>query len=246
MLLAGSVTPAALHSAYRLLASAGNSIPDSDGWPTEPTAFATWEDFYEDLSANHAGTTATDTLALLHIAKHNHGNIVERERHAAPFTFGLSLTRQLGRRWGLETGLEYTLLRSSTTMGEGSNYILRRQRVHYLGIPLRLSYRPIDFTDRLSLYASAGLTMHIPLSAGRRSYLVTDSIPLSIQAEQVSAPWRVELDASLGLQYRLTPHMSLYLAPSVSCFLPSNSAVRTTWSARPFTLSAPLGLRFTW
>lgn len=66
--------------------------------------------------------------ALMEIAKNNTGKIEEHEHHDKPVTFGLSVTKSLGNNWNLETGLQYSLLKSDFTLGEGAYYINRNQR----------------------------------------------------------------------------------------------------------------------
>lgn len=62
------------------------------------------------------------------IAKHNSGEIVEHEHHYKPITFGISLTKEIGKNWNVETGLQYSLLKSNFILGEGEYYIGRDQK----------------------------------------------------------------------------------------------------------------------
>lgn len=246
MLLAGSAGPTLVQSAYKLIAAAGSGEVNPDGSSGVPEGISTWEEYYDYLTTHHAGTTAADTLALMDLAKHNSGNITEQAHHDAPLTFGLSLSKTLGDRWSLETGLQYTLLRSTFTMGSGTNHISRRQTVGYVGLPLRLSYRFADVGRRLSAYGSAGLTLHVPAGGRSREYLVTDSVALPTGTTHLSVPFGWSVSANVGLQYRLTPGLSLYLEPTVGYHFPTGGSVSTSWTARPLTFSVPLGVRFTW
>ncbi len=66
-----------------------------------------------------------------------------RIRHKVPVTFGLSLYYNLGKRWGIGTGVNYTKLASELHSGSGSNYIKGDQIVHYIGIPVQVNYNVI-------------------------------------------------------------------------------------------------------
>lgn len=42
------------------------------------------------------------------------------------------------------SGLQFSLLKSNFTLGEDAYYIKRTQHVHYLGMPLHVSYKWLD------------------------------------------------------------------------------------------------------
>ena len=85
----------------------------------------------------------------------------------------------MNERWSLETGLQYTLLRSEFTTGEAFR-IQDNQKLHYIGIPLRLSYRFWHY-KRFSSYATAGMQVDIPIKGTLQSFHVTDSIPHKLE-----------------------------------------------------------------
>ena len=118
----------------------GNAGGDIDGpQPSVPETFSTWEEYYQYLQENVHGNMSKEEEALMKIAKNNNGKIMEHEHHYKPMTIGLSLTKKIGNKWYLETGLQYSLLRSDYTLGEGAYYIQKKQKLHYLGMPLRIS-----------------------------------------------------------------------------------------------------------
>ena len=54
-----------------------------------------------------------------------------------PVTVGLSIKWNITREWALETGMNYTMLSSELHSGSGS-YIEEQQKLHYIGIPLKV------------------------------------------------------------------------------------------------------------
>lgn len=228
-------------------AFSGNAASNTDGpyQPTEPTDFTTWEAYYEHLRQTiHSNPTAEDK-ALLEIAKHNSGDIVEHEHHDKPITFRLSAAKLFGRRWGVETGMQYSLLRSDFTLGEGAYRIERLQKVHYLGVPLRVSYKWLD-VKRFSAYTAAGATMHIPVYGKNNIRYITGADMPFTTTQHFTPPLQWSIGAGIGLQYRFAPAWSIYAEPSFDWHVPSGSAIRTTWSEHPVTFAVPLGIRFTW
>lgn len=78
-------------------------------------------------------------------------------KHHIPVTVGLTVAWQFHEDWALETGLNYTLLTSDIRSGSKS-YVEETQKLHYIGIPLKL-HRSIWKNNWLSVYASAGGVM---------------------------------------------------------------------------------------
>ena len=58
--------------------------------------------------------------------------------HAMPVTIGASVHYRINEKWGIETGLNYTMLSSNLHSGTSSSYIDSEQKLHYLGVPLKL------------------------------------------------------------------------------------------------------------
>lgn len=159
------------------------------------------------------------------------GGAIE-EQHDKPITFSLSLTKPLNDRWSIETGLQYSLLNSRFTQGS----TVSRQQVHYLGLPLKLSYRMTDY-ERLSVYQSTGLTLHLP---------VYGKVEANGAAHTVSPSVQWAISAGIGLQYELAPNVNLFVEPTVNWFIPSGSDTHTIWTEQPVMVTTPFGIRFTW
>ena len=50
----------------------------------------------------------------------------------------------------------------------------------------------------------------------------------------------------LGLQYDITPHLGLYLEPSLQYFFNDGSDIKTYRTEHPLGITLPLGIRFHW
>lgn len=244
LLASGSLGSALAQTAYKLMKGSNSGLPDIDA-PIGPTTFSTWEDYYAYLQTKKLSGQTADTLALMTIAKHNSGKIAERESHDRPVTWGFSLMKDLGGRWSLETGLQYSLLKSQFTLGEDSYYIRKTQKVHYLGLPLRASYKWVD-RKFWTIYSSAGLLMNIPLYGKANEQYVTGTTVPYKDNWHFTPPFQWSVGAGIGLQLRFLPHWSLYMEPTVNWFIPNGSSVHTIWTEHPFSVTMPFGLRFNW
>ena len=181
----------------------------------------------------------------MEIADRNHGDIIEKEQHDRPITFGISLSRAIRNKWSVETGLQYSLLNSKFTTGEGGFFIGRNQSVHYLSLPVRVSYKFAEY-KRLLAYAAAGAALHIPVYGKSDSYYVTESTAIHIDRWRIKPPVQWSTNVGLGLQYRFMPKVSVYFEPTLNWYIPSGSSTHTIWTERPFVFSAPFGIRISW
>lgn len=243
MLAAGSVGPTLAQNIYRLFAT---GMPDiGTDSPTFPENVNTWEDYSRYLHMIEHENMPEDTLALIDIADHNQGDIVEREQHDRPITFGISLSKALSEKWSLETGLQYSILKSRSMMGSGDYYIGKKQNIHYLGIPLRVSYRLADYKN-LSAYRSVGLQLNIPVYGKVNSNYVVDNSSAYTNSWHITPPIQWSTNLSLGLQYKFLPQWTLYLEPTLYWHIPNGSSTHTIWTEHPIMFSVPFGIRFTW
>ena len=254
LLAMGSVGSALAQSAYKILV--GNKGEDStDGpQPSGPQMFSTWEEYSRYLQQNAHGNMSEAEKALMEIAINNTNNInniknggkiVEHEYHDKPITFGLSMTKTINRKWNMETGLQYSQLKSEFILGEDDYYVQKRQKVQYLGIPLRLSYKWFG-ANRWTAYTSAGIILNIPLSGKTDEQYVTGTVVPYSDSWHFTPPFQWTVGTGVGLQYNFAKNWGVYLEPTFSWHIPNGSTTRTIWTEHPFTITVPFGIRFTW
>ena len=254
LLAMGSVGSALAQSAYKMLVgNKGEDITDGPQ-PSEPQMFSTWEEYSRYLQQNAHGNMSEAEKALMEIAINNTNNInniknggkiVEHEYHDKPITFGLSMTKTINRNWNMETGLQYSLLKSEFILGEDDYYVQKRQKIHYLGIPLRLSYKWFG-ANRWTAYTSAGIILNIPLSGKTDEQYVTGTVIPYSDSWHFTPPFQWTVGTGVGLQYNFANNWGVYLEPTFSWHIPNGSTTRTIWTEHPFTITVPFGIRFTW
>lgn len=254
LLAAGSFGTTLAQNVYKIITSSNNNIgssqpsgPDQPTTPDQPSekSFTTWEEYAEYLHRLTPTDPTAENVAMMDIADNNKGKIEEYEHHDKPITLGLAVNKNIGKHWSLETGLQYSYLKSYFTLGTGNYRVDKEQKLHYIGIPIKLSYQFMAY-KRLSAYGSAGASIQIPLSGktyadyviGGKSGYTTDwkTIP-SIQ-------WTV--NTNIGIQYQFAPKLTLFVEPTLNWYIPSGSEVKNTWTERPFTLTVPFGIRLSW
>lgn len=254
LLAGGSLGTTLAQNVYKIITSSNNNLgssqpsgPDQPTTPDQPSekCFTTWEEYAEYLHRLTPTDPTAENVAMMDIADNNKGKIEEVEHHDKPITLGLAVNKNIGKHWSLETGLQYSYLKSYFTLGTGNYRVDKEQKLHYIGIPVKLSYQFMAY-KRLSAYGSAGASIQIPLYGktysdyviGGKSGYTTDwkTIP-SIQ-------WTV--NTNIGIQYQIAPKLTLFVEPTLNWYIPNGSEVKNTWTERPFTLTVPFGIRLSW
>lgn len=175
----------------------------------------------------------------------NDGQIVRKAHHSLPLTFALSLRYQATKRIGLESGLQYTRLNSLFQTGEGASRIDEKQRIDYLGVPLKVSYL-IWSGKHVGIYTSAGVTLEIPVKSTVTTDYILNSQPELRDSHHLDVPLQWSTGVGIGVQYNITPTISIFAEPGVQYYIPDGSGFETYRTQHPFTITIPAGLRFTW
>lgn len=151
-----------------------------------------------------------------------------RYRHYMPVSFAASLNWEVSERWNIGTGLRYTYLRSDILQ----NKYVSKQKIHYLGIPVKASYTFWD-SRFINAYVSAGALFEVPLAA-------------HIDGKKIDAPDQWSAGAGIGMQFEITRKLSLYVEPDLYYYFDTGSDIRTIRTDKPFSVTIPVGIRFTW
>lgn len=164
-------------------------------------------------------------------------------KHYMPVTVGASVKWNLNEDWALESGLNYTYLYSELRSGAKS-YIEDKQKLHYVGIPLKVQ-RSVWSNSIFSFYASAGGMMEKCVSGSVETVCVDDNNRKSFGNEKLDVkPLQFSVLASVGLQANFNKLLSLYLEPGMIYYFDDNTDIITIRKDKPFNFNLQLGLRF--
>lgn len=148
-------------------------------------------------------------------------------RHHLPLSFGFSVTAEFPYGLSIESGVNYTLLRSDVRRSYSSREI--SQKLHFIGVPLRLNWQFVE-RGRLAVYLAGGGMVEKCVSARLGGQSVDES----------KLQW--SLMGALGAQYRLGDMIGLYFEPELSYYL-TDTELRTSRSDAPLTLTLRIGVR---
>ena len=213
-------------------------------------SFDKWSDYAEALQSGTLDVDYKTYQILLKIAQNNAAlpgaDMIERKtHHYMPINFSLALKYKLNNRFGIETGLSYSRLKSESEIGTGGNSIREQQTIHYLGIPLKGSYN-IYNVRRWSLYGNLGSKLEVPVYAPLSTSYFVNGMKEQEDKSTLHAPLQWSIGTGLGLQYNLTPNIGFFAEPSLQYYFSTGSNIETYRTEHPFMFSLPLGIRITW
>lgn len=251
-LAAGSLGTTLVQSVCKFIKSNDitSDLPSGPDQPTDPTIpsekyFTTWENYAKELHRISQADPTVENVAMADIADHNSGEIVEVEHHDKPITLSIAVNKNIGKRWSLETGLQYSYLKSYFILGTGSYRVDKEQKLHYLGVPFKLSYQFMKF-KRLSTYGSVGTGILIPIYGKTDAdYIVGDKSAYTTDWK-LTLPIQWSVNTNIGIQYQFAPNLNLFIEPTMNWYIPNGSCIKNAWTERPFTLTIPFGIRFSW
>lgn len=183
---------------------------------------------------------------LLGIMALNRGAETERRvTHHAPIRTGLSFAYRLNDRWSIESGITYALVSSDIHEGSAANFIEQEQKLHYVGIPLGATYRLLSW-KRLDLYLSSNILAEQCVSGQlRKKFIISDKAQGDEKTTTLhSRPMQWSVGAKAGVQYNLTPLLSIYAEPGCSYYFDDHSSLETVFKDKVFDFNLNLGLRF--
>ena len=141
-------------------------------------------------------------------------------KHRLPVTLGLSVNYQLNARLALLTGINYTYLYSEFSTLLYPN-IYREQKLHYLGVPVGLSWL---------FWKTSGFSFYLSGSA-------------MLQKCLNEKPWQWSVNASVGAEYAITPLVGIYLQPSLGYYFHDGTSFEHYYKEHPLAPSIEFGLR---
>lgn len=166
-----------------------------------------------------------------------------RIRHKVPVTFGLSLYYNLGKKWGIGTGLNYTKLSSELHSGTDNNYIKGDQSVHYLGIPVQVNYNVIR-KGRFTGYVTGGALVEKPIAGNiTTTYVVDDEVKETSKENLSHKPFQFSVNTAVGLQLKIIDKLGVYAEPGIGYHFKDETAPNTIYKEKPLQFNMKFGLR---
>ncbi|UOU99251.1 PorT family protein [Chryseobacterium daecheongense] len=164
-------------------------------------------------------------------------------RHKVPVTLGVSLYYNIGKKWGIGTGVNYTKLSSELRSGSESNLIKSDQSVHYVGIPVQVNYNAVQ-KGRFTGYVTGGALVEKAVAGNvKTQYIVNDEVKEEKTEKLETKPTQISVNGGLGFQYKIINNIGIYAEPGVSYHFKDNSNLNTIYKEKPLNFNMKFGIR---
>lgn len=197
-----------------------------------------------------AGVTKTDWIdkdSKASAIVYNQPEVQEEYSHKIPVKVGLTARYNITGRLGVETGLTYSILSSSVKTGNsetGKNWSTGSQTLHYLGIPLNISFNILN-SRYVNIYVTGGGMMEKSISGSIKTDEYVDGKfdrTLTAKISPKGLQWSV--NAAAGIQANILPQLGFFVEPGVSHHFKNGSRVRSIYTDKPTDFSLGFGLRY--
>ncbi|MEE0317939.1 MAG: outer membrane beta-barrel protein [Bacteroidales bacterium] len=197
-----------------------------------------------------AGVTKTDWIdkdSKVSAIVYNQPEVQEEYSHKIPVKVGLTARYNITGRLGVETGLTYSILSSSVKTGNsetGKNWSTGSQTLHYLGIPLNISFNILN-SRYVNIYLTGGGMMEKSISGNIKTDEYVDgkfARTLTAKISPKGLQW--SLNAAAGVQANILPQLGFFVEPGISHHFKNGSRVRSIYTDKPTDFSLGFGLRY--
>lgn len=164
--------------------------------------------------------------------------------HHLPIRIGLSVSYALTDRLSISSGLTYTRLASDIKDASRESKYIGEQRLHYVGIPVNVSYKVASFRW-LGLYGTAGVLAEKCVSGTTdEGYAENNTMKYTNTQDISSKPLQMSVNAGVGIQFDFIDNVGIYAEPGLSYYFDDGSALQTIYKEKPLNFNLNVGVRF--
>lgn len=180
------------------------------------------------------------------IAMKNYGREVRTETtYSPPVRAGISVKYLFPCGIGIESGINYVYLSSRTVSGTDENYFRTEEALHYIGIPVIVSY-DIWSNRFVGFYVAAGGAYEKAVYGERSVYYHLDNEERDGSREDIGLrPGQWSVNATAGFQFNILKDFGLYVEPGAGYYFDDGSSLQTIYKSKPWNFYLRFGLRYT-
>lgn len=162
-------------------------------------------------------------------------DLYEKTKHHQPISVGMQVGFHLLPKLKLSTGLVYTKASSDFISGVSDTRTVSTQDLHYIGIPLNLSYSVWEYKG-LHTYVTAGGEGAVNI----KNHTETDGEVKESKRDKMQ--WST--NASVGIQYDFIPQLGVYVEPGMKYYFDNGSQIENIFKDKKLNFNIQFGLRF--
>lgn len=161
-------------------------------------------------------------------------DLYEETKHHQPISVGMQVAFHLLPKLKLSTGLVYTKVSSDFISGVSDTRTVSTQDLHYIGIPLNLSYSVWEYKG-LHTYVTAGGEGAVNI----KNHTETDGEVKESKRDKMQ--WST--NASVGIQYDFIPQLGVYVEPGMKYYFDNGSQIENIFKDKKLNFNIQFGLR---
>lgn len=161
-------------------------------------------------------------------------DLYEETKHHQPISVGMQVGFHLLPKLKLSTGLVYTKVSSDFISGVSDTRTVSTQDLHYIGIPLNLSYSVWEYKG-LHTYVTAGGEGAVNI----KNHTETDGEVKESKRDKMQ--WST--NASVGIQYDFIPQLGVYVEPGMKYYFDNGSQIENIFKDKKLNFNIQFGLR---
>lgn len=164
-------------------------------------------------------------------------------RHKTPVSIGLGVSYALNDRFSLQSGLNYTFLSSEWETG-AIYHGETKQKLHFIGLPLSLSYKIAEW-KRIQFYAAAGGMTEVNVAGRLNTKILVENDEIRHEKKHIRMKeWMWSVNTRAGASYPLFRFLSVYAEVGAGYYFDNGSTIETIRSEKPFNVNLQAGFRF--
>lgn len=164
--------------------------------------------------------------------------------HHLPIRMVLNVAYALTDQLSISSGLTYTRLSSDIKDASRESKYIGEQRLHYVGIPVNVSYKVASFRW-LGLYGTAGVLAEKCVSGTTdEGYVENNTMKYTNTQDISSKPLQMSVNAGVGIQFDFIDNVGIYAEPGLSYYFDDGSALQTIYKEKPLNFNLNVGVRF--
>ena len=161
-------------------------------------------------------------------------DLYEETKHHQPISVGMQVGFHLLPKLKLSMGLVYTKVSSDFISGVSDTRTVSTQDLHYIGIPLNLSYSVWEYKG-LHTYVTAGGEGAVNI----KNHTETDGEVKESKRDKMQ--WST--NASVGIQYDFIPQLGVYVEPGMKYYFDNGSQIENIFKDKKLNFNIQFGLR---
>ena len=164
--------------------------------------------------------------------------------HDQPIKVGISVDIPLNHRWSIQTGVTYSFLSSEISQEQPLYAHVSKQKLHYVGIPVRANYQWWEHKG-WKIYSAAGGEVERMVSGKLKNHQkVGDKIKSASSHTLKESKLQFSGNVMTGVEYQWSKKVGIYAEAGASYYFDNGSHIQTIYTEKPFNFSLAVGFRF--